>query len=246
MAQPVSRIGMASLPALALVQEGDAFIVARVNGDQILIHDLAEKRPRAITQEEFEARYEGRLLQLASRASVLGDLAKFDFSWFIPEVAKTTRRDRLMALRAPVDGTVQQLAVHTVGGVVTPAQALLAVVPGEESLEIEATVLNKDIGFVRPGQAVTVKIESFPYTHYGYLTGVVASVSHDAAQDENLGLVFPARIKLDGAMLTIDGTQVHLTSGMSLSAEIKTGKRRVITYLLSPLQQHGSEALRER
>ncbi|KGM57224.1 peptidase C39 [Lysobacter arseniciresistens ZS79] len=86
--QPVSRMGMASLPALALVQEGDAFIVARVNDDQILIHDLVEKRPRAITQEEFEARYAGRLLQLASRASVLGDLAKFDFSWFIPAVFK--------------------------------------------------------------------------------------------------------------------------------------------------------------
>ncbi|KGM57225.1 hemolysin secretion protein D [Lysobacter arseniciresistens ZS79] len=163
-----------------------------------------------------------------------------------PEVAKTARRDRLMELRAPVDGTVQQLAVHTVGGVVTPAQALLAVVPSEESLEIEATVLNKDIGFVRPGQTVTVKIESFPYTRYGYLTGTIASVSHDAAQDENLGLVFPARVRLDDARLMIDGVQVQLTSGMSLSAEIKTGKRRVISFLLSPLQQHSSESLRER
>lgn len=163
-----------------------------------------------------------------------------------PEVSKAGQRDRQMALRAPVDGTVQQLAVHTIGGVVTPAQALLAVVPTEESLEIEATVLNKDIGFVKPGQAVTVKIESFPYTRYGYLTGTVASVSHDAAQDENLGLVFPARVKLDGSKLMIDGVQVSLSSGMSLSAEIKTGKRRVIDYLLSPLRASGTEALRER
>ncbi|MGQ4582875.1 HlyD family type I secretion periplasmic adaptor subunit [Lysobacter sp. F60174L2] len=163
-----------------------------------------------------------------------------------PEVAKTASRDRLMELRAPVDGTVQQMAVHTVGGVVTPAQALLAVVPSEESLEIEAAVLNKDIGFVRPGQAVTVKIESFPYTRYGYLTGIVTSVSHDAAQDESLGLVFPARISLDDATLTIDGVQIQLTSGMSLSAEIKTGKRRLITYLLSPLQRNAEESLRER
>ena len=162
------------------------------------------------------------------------------------DVAKTGQRDKLMELRAPVDGTVQQLAVHTVGGVVTPAQSLLAVVPAEEALEVEATVLNKDIGFVRPGQAVTVKVESFPYTRYGYLTGRVVSVSHDAAQDEKLGLVFPARIKLDGATLNIDGVDVRLTSGMSLSAEIKTGKRRVIDYLLSPLQQHTGEALRER
>ncbi len=87
-AQPASRVGMASLPALALGADHDAFIVAKVSGDQILIHDLIEKRPRAISQAAFESRYQGRLLQVASRASVLGDLAKFDFSWFIPAVVK--------------------------------------------------------------------------------------------------------------------------------------------------------------
>ncbi|CAD7386065.1 HlyD family efflux transporter periplasmic adaptor subunit [Xanthomonas arboricola] len=150
------------------------------------------------------------------------------------------------ALRAPVAGTVQQLAVHTVGGVVTPAQALLVVVPSEDALEIEATVLNKDIGFVRPGKDVIVKVDSFPYSRYGYLTGKVVSVSHDAAQDEQLGLVFPARVKLEWATLKIDGISARLNAGMSLSAEIKTGKRRVIDYLLSPFQQHTTEALRER
>ncbi|WP_277419980.1 type I secretion system permease/ATPase [Xanthomonas bonasiae] len=86
--QPASRIGMAALPALALVPDGEAFIVAKVSGEQILIHDLVEKRPRSISIGEFEARYQGRLLQVASRASVLGDMAKFDFSWFIPAVVK--------------------------------------------------------------------------------------------------------------------------------------------------------------
>lgn len=95
-------------------------------------------------------------------------------------------------------------------------------------------------------QAVTVKVESFPYTRYGYLTGKAVSVSHDAMQDENLGLVFPARVKLEQATLNIDGVSVRLSTGMSLSAEIKTGKRRVIDYLLSPLQQHTTESMRER
>ncbi len=165
---------------------------------------------------------------------------------YTPEVAKTGQRDKLLQLRAPVAGTVQQLAVHTVGGVVTPAQALLAVVPSEDTLEVEATVLNKDIGFVKAGQRVTVKVESFPYTRYGYLEGVVQSVSHDAAQDEHLGLIFPARVRLQKAALVIDGVKVQLTPGMNLSVEIKTGKRRVIDYLLSPLQQHTSEGMRER
>lgn len=138
------------------------------------------------------------------------------------------------------------MAIHTVGGVVTPAQALMAIVPSDESLEVEATVLNKDIGFVRPGQRATVKVESFPYTRYGYLEGTVETVSHDAAQDENLGLVFPARVKLANPSLVIDGVKVVLSPGMSLSVEIKTGKRRVIDYLLSPLQQHTTEAFKER
>ncbi len=86
--QPISRLAMASLPALALVPDGESFIVAKVSGDQILIHDLTERRPRAISLEDFESRYAGRLLQVASRASVMGDLAKFDFSWFIPAVVK--------------------------------------------------------------------------------------------------------------------------------------------------------------
>ena len=165
---------------------------------------------------------------------------------FAPEVAKTGQRDQLMLLHAPVSGTVQQLAIHTVGGVVTPAQALLAVVPSEETLEVEAKVLNKDIGFVRPGQRVTVKVESFPYTRYGYLEGTVDSVSHDAAQDEKMGLVFPARVKLATATLMIDGVIVNLSPGMALSVEIKTGKRRIIDYVLSPLRQHSEESMRER
>jgi len=211
--------------------------------------DLATQRNRLheIDSSLIAAEEELRMLVTDFRRQTLDELreAEQQIGQGTPELAKAGQRDRLMTLRAPVDGTVQQLAVHTVGGVVTPAQELLAVVP-QEALEVEATVLNKDIGFVRPGQPVTVKIESFPYTRYGYLTGKVVSVSHDAAQDENLGLVFPARIRLDGSTLDIDGVVVAMSAGMTLSAEIKTGKRRVIDYLLSPLRQHGGEALRER
>lgn len=165
---------------------------------------------------------------------------------FSPELAKADSRNRLMQLRAPVDGTVQQLAVHTIRGVVTPAQALLAVVPSEETLEVETTLLNKDIGFVRPGQRATVKIDSFPYTRYGYLQGTVESVSHDAAQDEKIGLVFPARIKLEQADLVIEGSKVKLTPGMTLSVEIRTGTRSALSYFLSPLVQRVDESMRER
>jgi hemolysin D len=189
-----------------------------------------------------------RVLNAETRQRALDGLrqAREQIGQFAAEVSKTQQRSQLMQLRAPVDGTVQQLAVHTVGGVVTPAQPLLAVVPSSEGLEVEATVLNRDIGFVRPGQRATVKVESFPYTRYGYLEGVVESVSHDAVQDENLGLVFQARVRLEKASLTIDGVTVALTPGMALSVEIKTGTRRVIDYMLSPLRQHQLESMRER
>lgn len=212
--------------------------------------DLASQRSRLreLDSAITGAQEERRVLIADTRQQTLDGLrlARDQINQFTPEVAKTGQRDKLMQLRAPVDGTVQQLAVHTVGGVVTPAQPLLAVVPSEESLEVEATVLNKDIGFVKAGQAVTVKVESFPYTRYGYLTGTVDTVSHDAAQDEQLGLVFPARVRLAKATLNVDGIAVRITPGMALSVEIKTGKRRVIDYMLSPLKQYGEESLRER
>ncbi|WP_457383468.1 HlyD family efflux transporter periplasmic adaptor subunit [Rhodanobacter sp. TND4EL1] len=111
---------------------------------------------------------------------------------------------------------------------------------------LEATVLNQDIGFVRPGQRATIKVESFPYTRYGYLEGVVESVTHDAIQDEKLGLIYRARVKMKKAELLVDGVKVRLTSGMALTAEIKTGKRRVIDYILDPLRQGVDESMRER
>lgn len=212
--------------------------------------DLATQRNRVQELRSACWRHgeELRVLVTDTRQQALDELRKAQeqIGQMGPEVAKTGQRNRQMTLRAPVDGTVQQLAVHTVGGVVTPAQPLLVVVPSGDDMEVEATLLNKDIGFVRPGQAVTIKIDSFPYTRYGYLTGTVVSVSHDAAQDEQLGLVFPARIRTDRSELDIGGVKVRMSAGMSLSAEIKTGRRRVIDYLLSPLQQHAQEALRER
>lgn len=235
-----------------------------VEGKYVGRHDYLLREQERITAKQALTQQRSRIGELRSAAHgaeeqlrvLVADMrqqtldglrnARERVAQLAPDVAKAGQRDRLMRLRAPVDGTVQQLAVHTVGGVVTPAQPLLAVVPGKEALEVEATVLNKDIGFVKPGQHVTVKVESFPYTRYGYLDGVVESVSHDAAQDEAMGLVYLARVRLKRSHLSIDGVRVSLTPGMSLSAEIKTGKRRVISYLVSPLQQKASESMRER
>ena len=163
-----------------------------------------------------------------------------------PEAEKAEQRKQLLTLTAPVDGTVQQLTTHTIGGVVTAAQPIMVIVPSEDKLEIEAIVPNKDIGFVQAGQEVVVKIESFPYTRYGYLTGKVKTVSFDAVENKDLGLVYTAIVSLDKDTLNIEGKPVRLDAGMNATAEIKTGKRSVISYLLSPLQTKVDESLRER
>jgi membrane fusion protein, RTX toxin transport system len=162
------------------------------------------------------------------------------------EQIKLTEKQRQQTLRAPVAGVIQQLAVHTLGGVVTSAQPLMVLVPETHQLELDVMILNKDVGFVLPGQAVEVKVDSFPYTRFGTLAGEVKHVSRDAIEDQQQGLVFPARIRLHSDTLIVEGKPVRLSAGMAVSVEIKTGRRRVIDYLLSPLQQYQSEAMRER
>lgn len=162
------------------------------------------------------------------------------------EYVKAESRGRLMRLTSPVAGTVQQLAAHTVGGVVTPAQPLMVIVPRGDRLEVEAFIENKDIGFVRPNQEAEVKVETFPYTKYGAINARVISVSHDAIQDERRGLVYSARVRMAASKLRVGDAEVNLSPGMAVSVEVKLGTRRVIEYFLSPLMQHAQESLRER
>ena len=154
-----------------------------------------------------------------------------------------TERNRL---RAPVDGTVQQLSVHTVGGVVRTAEPLMVVVPEGVPLEVEANVLNRDIGFVKIGQPVEVKVEAFPFTRYGVIEGEVDHLSADAVVDEQSGPVYPMKVRLAAERIRAGSRWVDLGPGMTVAAEVKTGKRRAIEFFLAPLLRYRSEALRER
>lgn len=162
------------------------------------------------------------------------------------EQTKATQREKLTTLTAPVAGKVQQLAVHTAGGVVTEAQALMVIVPEGAPVTAEVTLDNKDIGFVNAGQAAEIKLETFPYTRYGTIAATVTRVSADAVNDEKRGALFPVTLSMAVNQINVDGKPIRLTPGMNVTAEIKTGKRRVIDYLLSPVQRAGSESLRER
>jgi hemolysin D len=181
------------------------------------------------------------------------------------DAIKAERRAKLQDLVAPVDGVVQQLAVHTVGGVVTPAQALAVVVPQDSHLEIEATLSNDDVGFVHTGQEVEIKVHTFSFTRYGLLHGRVLGVSTDSIpreggdarpraenaserdpQQQGQDLVYAVRISLDQHQMRDGDKMVDLGPGMAVTAEVKTGSRRIIGYLLSPLAKYEHDVGRER
>jgi hemolysin D len=162
------------------------------------------------------------------------------------EIVKADVRTKAQILHAPVDGVVQQLQIHTIGGVVTPAQELMLIVPDEETLEVEALLENKDIGFVEEGQQAEVKIDAFPYTKYGTIDATLTDISNDAVMDETKGLVFKTQVALKQSVMQIDKRQVHLTPGMSVTVEVKTGTRRVVEFFLAPLLRYKQESIRER
>ncbi len=184
---------------------------------------------------EFQQNKQAELSVLETKAASLAH-----------EMTKAGQKAGLQRLMSPTDGVVQQLAVHTVGGVVTPAQQLLIVVPREHPLEVEAKVENKDVGFVKEGQSVEIKVETFPFTLYGTIPGHVLTVSDDAAPIDQVGLVYFTRVSMDRSTVQVEGKQVNLSPGMAVTVEIKTGQRRIIEYLLSPLLKSAQESLRER
>lgn len=164
----------------------------------------------------------------------------------VQELAKAEQRQQLQTLVSPIDGVVQQLAVTTIGGVVTPAQALLVVVPRDQRYEVEVYFENKDMGFIREGQEAEIKVDAFPFTQYGVLLGRLSVLSNDAIADERRGLLFPARVQLTGDVLEKNRLGAGVSAGMSVVAELKTGRRTLIAYLLDPVSQAMTESLRER
>ena len=163
------------------------------------------------------------------------------------DLRKAQEKNRLSTITSPIAGTVQQLAVTTVGGVVTPAQNLMLVVPEGEQMEVEAWVANKDIGFLYEGQDAEIKVETFNFQKYGTLNATLVEISRDAVEDKDKGLLYRAllRTNIDYFDLT-NGRTVYLSPGMAVTAEIKTRQKRIIEYFMDPFIKYKSEGLRER
>jgi len=218
-------------------------------------HDVSTDAWLAKKQDRVDL--EGRLGDaIHSRSALIAQTKREAYDAFTEasKTAASSRQDavragshaRLLTLRAPVDGTIQQLTVHTVGGVVQAAQPLMQVVPAERRVEIEAFLKNRDIGFVAERQTAEVKIDAFDYTRFGTIPGRVTSVSHDAIEEKEGDLVYSVKVVLDRPSIEVQGRPVPLTPGMTVQVEIKTGSRRVIEYVLSPVLRRQHESLHER
>ncbi len=194
-----------------------------------------------ITQRQAAQKAEFENQLLTELADVENRIAAFD-----QELIKAEQRVGLQKLVSPVTGKIHRLTIHTIGGVVTPAQELMHVVPEEGAIEIEAWVPNKDIGFVHEGQNAEIKVETFPFTKYGLIEGELTSLSNDATPDENLGLVYAMRVKMHKTTMQIKEKIVNLSPGMAVTVEMNLGKRRLIEFLLSPLLRYKDESMKER
>ncbi len=223
------------------------------------VEELQSEKIKTLSQ--FIADNENKLSEAARKADEAREA-----------LAKAAARLARATLRAPIDGVVQQLAVTTLGQVVTTGQQLMVVTPSEGPLQVEALVANIDVGFVKIGRDVAIKVDAFPFTRFGVLRGKVIRIATEAVDEQEAkralanatspangaasapasapgqpeSYVFPVTVALDATTMNIDGTPFPLTPGMTVSAEIKTDSRRVIDYLLSPLAKLASEAMKER
>ncbi|MCC5468695.1 HlyD family type I secretion periplasmic adaptor subunit [Pelosinus baikalensis] len=158
------------------------------------------------------------------------------------ELNKAQEKYKLSLVSSPITGTVQQMDVHTVGGVVSQAQTLMIIVPENEALQIEAWIANKDIGFVHEGQEAEIKIETFDYRKYGTLNAKLVEIGSEAIENKGYRGVF----EVEKNYFDINGTKIYLVPGMIVTAEIKTRKKQIIQYFLDPFIQYKNEGLRER
>ena len=153
---------------------------------------------------------------------------------------------REQILKAPIEGYINEVFVHTLGGVVTPAEKIVTVVPKDARFQIKAKVLNQDAGFVQENMPVSVKVDTFNFQKYGILDGTVTMVSPNSVEDEHLGPVYEIFIKPENTTLLVEGKEQTIKYGMTVTNEIKIGKRRIIEFFIYPLIKYMDESIKVR
>ncbi|AFJ03704.1 HlyD family secretion protein [Methylophaga frappieri] len=212
--------------------------------------DLAAEKHRLqqLVAAESEVKHQLQTLAAQTKARTLQEITEYQrqIASLDEELTKAQDLNAKQILYAPVSGQVQELAINTVGGVVTEAQQLMLIVPNAEQLEVEVFLENKDIGFIEEGMPAEIKVHTFSFTKYGVIDAKVTTVSDDATVDEKQGLIYRMQLLMSKNAIMVDSREVKLMPGMAVTAEMKTGTRRIIEFFLAPLLRHGNESLRER
>lgn len=234
------RTGLVPRMRVAEVKER----VVGMRQDLIIRREELAKTRAALRAEENHL----EKLKNEFRATALDALSEADANYHLrsEELKKAEERLSLMRVQSPSDGVVAQLAVYTPGGFVKSGDPLMTIVPTDEEMVVEAMVLKKDIGFVHAGQPAEIKLEAFPFTRYGVVNGVIEQISTDSIEQEEIGLVFPCIVRVPQPYIRFSSKLVSLEPGFVASVEIKTGQRRIMEYLLSPLSKRLNEGARER
>jgi len=217
---------------------------------EITIHELNTRRYeiKNMETEVLELKKQMENLSVRRRMDLLDKMVELEKNILSleTELIKVSRGFHLKKLYSPVEGRVNEITISTVGGVVGPGSPVMTIVPEDSPLLIEILVLNKDIGFVKGGQKVEIKLDTFPFQKHGVLEGVVDKISPDAFEEKTMGMVYRVMVTPTNNNVKHLGKRVDLVSGMSLTGEIKTGKRRIIEFFLSPLMKYTDESLKVR
>lgn len=149
-------------------------------------------------------------------------------------------------LRAPVRGTIRQVYINTVGGVVKPGEPIMDLVPLDDTLLVEAKVSPKDVAFLRPGQDVMVKVTAYDFSIYGGLEGKLESISADTIEDKRGEQFYVVKVRTPKTHIEHNGEVLPIIPGMMVTADILIGKKTVLDYIMKPIMKARANALRER
>lgn len=163
------------------------------------------------------------------------------------ELSAAERRLADLSIEAPINGRIENLSVHTVGGFVEAGAALMAVVPSDGKIELEAFFDNRDIGFLKEGQRAFVKFDAFPPERFGVVRGVVSSVGADARQQAPSGpWVYAVRLRLEQNSILLGNRMAAFSPGMTATVDVITGERRLISYFFEPILKALQDSFGER
>ena len=230
---------------LAQIKEEEIKLNEQLSNAKSRYNIAIERLNRLETVKDIipQARYEDALTEVTG---LKHEKISLEASLIQCRTKKEQLEKQIQIIKSPIEGYVNELEIHTIGGVVTPAQKLMTVVPKDSKLKIKAKVMNQDIGFIESGMDVFIKIDTYNFQKYGIIKGDVLVVGASSVDDEKLGPIYEVFIEPKNTVLMVEGKEQTIKTGMSVTCEINIGKRRIIEFFVYPLIKYLDESIKVR